>query len=406
MDLSFTPEEQSFREQVREFVRTNLPDDIRRKVVGGYRLAKQDFARWQTILYQRGWGAPAWPVKFGGTGWTPIQRHIFDEECALAGAPIQIAFGLKMLAPVLVAFGNEAQQSRFLPKILTGEEFWCQGYSETGAGSDLASVKTTAVRHPVAHGEHYVVNGEKTWNTYGHWADWIFCLVRTGTTGRPQEGISFLLIHMKSPGVSIRPITMLDGDAEICEVRFEDVRVPVDQRVGEENKGWTYAKFLLGHERSSVADVGHSKLELRKLKELARRETAYGRPLIEDVRFRDRMAWVELELMALEMTCLRVLSAEGSNRDPGPAASLLKVRGTEIQQALSELQMQALGHGGLPYLRDALDGAPIADPILRANLPLDFAPLTGRYFNLRKTSIYGGSNEIQRNIIAQAVLGL
>ena len=398
MDLNYTPEEQAFRAEVRAFVTGHLPADIRAKVKGGKRLAKDDFVRWQKILHEKGWGAPSWPRQFGGTGWSAVQQYIFDEECAEAGAPLQLPFGLRMVAPVIMAFGSQAQKAYFLPRILDGTDWWCQGYSEPGAGSDLASLKTKAERQ----GEHYVVNGQKTWNTLGQYADWIFCLVRTGAEGRPQEGISFLLIDMKTPGITVRPIIMIDGEHEINEVWFEDVKVPVQNLVGEENKGWTYAKFLLGHERTGIAGVGRSKAALKHLKDIARRETAGGRPLIEDVRFRDRIAEVELELMALEITNLRVLSAEKEKKAPGPEASILKIKGSEIQQAIAELQMHALGHYALPWLPEALDPAWSGEPVGAEYC----APLSGHYFNYRKTTIYGGSNEIQKNIVAQMILGL
>ena len=402
MDLDFSPAEQAFRAEVRGFLNSNLPADLSDKVHQGKRLGKEDFLRWQKILHQQGWGAPMWPQEFGGTGWSPVQQHIFDEECADAGAPLQLPFGLKMVGPVIMAFGNPAQQQRFLPRIIDGSDWWCQGYSEPGSGSDLASLKMRAVRE----GDHYAVSGQKTWNTLGQHADWIFCLVRTSTEGRQQEGISFLLIDMKTPGITVRPIIMLDSEHEINEVWFEDVRVPVENLIGEENKGWTYAKFLLGHERTGIAAVGRSKRELKKLKEIARTETADGRPLIEDQRFRDRIAQVELELMALEITNLRVISAEGEKkRAPGPEASILKVKGSEIQQMLAELQMQALGHYALPYLEDALDADWPGDALM-GDYADHAAPLTGHYFNYRKTSIYGGSNEIQKNIISQMILGL
>jgi alkylation response protein AidB-like acyl-CoA dehydrogenase len=402
MDLNFTADEQGFREEVRSFLKAELPAGISRKVLDGKRLAKEDFVAWQRILHARGWGAVAWPENFGGTGWNAVQQHIFDEECADAGAPMQLPFGLKMVAPVIMAFGSSSQQQYFLPRIIDGTDWWCQGYSEPGSGSDLASLKTRAVRD----GQHYVVNGQKTWNTLGQYADWIFCLVRTSTEGRQQEGISFLLIDMKTPGITVRPIIMMDGEHEINEVWFEDVRVPVANLVGEENKGWTYAKFLLGHERTGIAGVGRSKRELKKLKEITRRETAGGRPLIEDQRFRDRIAQVELELMALEITNLRVISAEGEKkRAPGPEASILKIKGSEIQQMLTELQMQALGHYALPYIHDGLDDAWPGDPLM-PEYATDAPPLSGHYFNFRKTSIYGGSNEIQKNIISQMILGL
>ena len=406
MDLNFTAGEQAFREEVRSFLRARLPAELSRKVLGGKRLEKDDFVRWQQILNAQGWGAVAWPAAFGGTGWNAVQQHIFDEECADAGAPMQLPFGLKMVAPVIMAFGNPAQQQRFLPRIADGSDWWCQGYSEPGSGSDLASLKMRAEFAESGDGGHYVVNGQKTWNTLGQYADWIFCLVRTSTEGRQQAGISFLLIDMKSPGITVRPIIMLDGEHEINEVWFEDVRVPAGNRIGEENMGWTYAKFLLGHERTGIAGVGRSKRELKKLKEIAAAETAGGRPLIEDPRFRDRVAQVELELMALEITNLRVISAEGGEkRAPGPEASILKIKGSEIQQMLTELQMQALGHYALPYLEEALNADWPGDTGM-AGYADHAAALSGRYFNFRKTTIYGGSNEIQKNIISQMILGL
>ena len=398
MDLEFSPEEQQFRAELRAFIKAQLPGDISRKVRQGKRLTKDDFVRWQAILHAQGLGAPSWPKSFGGTGWSAVQQHIFDEECAAAGAPLQLPFGLKMVAPVIMAFGNAAQQEHFLPRIVDGSDWWCQGYSEPGSGSDLASLKTRAERR----GDHYVVNGQKTWTTLAQHADWIFCLVRTNSEGRPQEGISFLLIDMKSPGVTVRPIIMNDGEHEINEVWLDEVKVPVSNLVGEENRGWTYAKFLLGHERTGIAGVGRSKAALKHLKEIARHETKLGRPLIEDWRFRDRIAQVELELMALEITNMRVLSAEKEKKGPGPEASILKIKGSEIQQTIAELQMSALGHYALAWQPEALaadwEGEPVG--------PAYAAPLSGHYFNYRKTTIYGGSNEIQKNIIAQMVLGL
>ncbi len=398
MDLNYTPQEQAFRAEVRAFVTAQLPVDIRAKVKGGKRLAKDDFLRWQKILFTQGWGAPSWPREHGGTGWSAVEQHIFDEECAEAGAPLQIPFGLRMVAPVIMAFGSPAQQQHFLPRIVDGTDWWCQGYSEPGAGSDLASLKTRAENR----GDHYLVNGQKTWNTLGQHADWIFCLVRTGKEGRPQEGISFLLIDMKTPGITVRPIIMNDGEHEINEVWFEDVKVPLENRVGEENRGWTYAKFLLGHERTGIAGVGRSKAALAHLKAIARAQTSNGRPLIEDSRFRDRIAQVELELMALEITNMRVLSAEKEKRAPGPEASILKIKGSEIQQTIAELEMLALGHDALPWLPEALDHGWSGEPVGAEYA----APLSGHYFNYRKTTIYGGSNEIQKNIIAQMILGL
>ena len=398
MDLNYTPEQEAFRQEVRAFIQAELPPEIAHKVKNRLRTSKEDTVRWQQILYKRGWGAPMWPKEFGGTGWDAIQQHIFDEECTAAGAPRQLDFGLRMVAPVIMAFGNREQQEYFLPRIISGVHWWCQGYSEPGSGSDLASLKTRAVRE----GDNYIVNGQKTWNTLGHHADWIFCLVRTSTEGRPQQGISFLLIDMKTPGITVRPIIMLDGEHEINDVFFDNVQVPVENLVGEENKGWTYAKFLLGHERTGQANVGAWKALHRRVKEIARIEKGDdGRPLIENTRFRDKLAQIEVELLALEMTCLRVLSA-GDKKAPGPEASLLKIKGSEIGQALFELAMQACGHAALAYLPEALEAGYTGDFVGGPHA----APAAMDYFNTRKFSIYGGSNEIQRNIISQMVLGL
>ena len=403
MDLKYTAEEEAFRAEVRAFIEAELPADIGARISQGKRVRKDDLTRWQRILHRHGWGAVMWPERFGGTGWNVIQQHIFEEERADLGAPPQNAFSLKMLAPVLMTFANAAQQEYFLPRIIAGEDWWCQGYSEPGAGSDLASLRTSALRE----GDHYVVNGQKTWNTFGQYADWIFCLVRTSTDGRPQQGISFLLIDMKSPGITLKPIIMLDGEHEINEIWFDNVRVPAQNLVGEENKGWTYAKFLLTHERTNNAGIGHCKRALKRLKEIASVQMANGRPLIEDLRFRDRIAQVELELMALEITNLRVLSATANEtRTLGPEVSVLKIKGSEIQQALAELKMQALGPDALPYLREALEMDWAADPLFAAHYPDYAAPLSGQYFNLRKTTIYAGSTEIQKNIISQLILGL
>jgi alkylation response protein AidB-like acyl-CoA dehydrogenase len=403
VDLKYSAEEAAFRARVRAFFEAELPADIRGRMHLGKRIRKEDMVRWQRILHAHGWGAVMWPARFGGTGWNVIQQHIFEEERADFGAPPQNAFSLRMLAPVLMTFANSAQQDYFLPRIITGEDWWCQGYSEPGSGSDLASLRTSAVRR----GDHYLVNGQKTWNTLGQYADWIFCLVRTSTEGRPQQGISFLLIDMKSPGITLKPITMLDGEHEINESWFDNVQVPVQNLVGEENKGWTYAKFLLTHERTNNAGIGSCKRALRKLKEIAAEQIAGGRPLIEDSRFRDRIAQVELELMALEITNLRVLSATADeSRTLGPEVSVLKIKGSEIQQMLAELQMQALGPDAIPYLREALEMDWVADPAFAEHYRPYAPPLSGQYFNLRKTTIYAGSTEIQKNIISQLILGL
>jgi alkylation response protein AidB-like acyl-CoA dehydrogenase len=398
MDLEYTAAERTFRDDVRKFIRDKLPAPLAAKVLGHKRLTREDLIGWQRTLHGQGWSAPTWPKQFGGPGWTAVEQHIFDEETTAAGTPPVLAFGVRMVAPVLMAYGNPAQQQYFLPRILSGEHWWCQGYSEPGAGSDLASLKTTAVRR----GDSYIVNGQKTWNTLGHLADWMFCLVRTSSEGRSQEGISFLLMDMKTPGITVRPIALIDGEHEVNEVWLDNVEVPVTNRIGEENKGWTYAKYLLTHERVNIARLGDSKRELRSLKALAGRCRSNGRPLIEDVRFRDRIAELEIDLLALEYTVLRVLSAEAAGRDPGPISSALKIGGSEIQQTLTELKMQALGPRALPWIPDALDAGWQGNP----DGAEWWAALSGRYFNMRKTTIYSGSNEIQRNIISHRLLGL
>ena len=395
MDLNFTEAEQAFRKEVRAFARASVPPETREKVLAGLRVPWEEFSGWQRILHARGWGAPNWPKEFGGTGWGPVEQFIFEEEAANAGAPGLSPFGLKMVGPVIMAFGSPEQQRQFLPKIPSGEQWWCQGYSEPGSGSDLASLKTRAERR----GDHYVVNGQKTWITLAHHADWIFCLVRTDPAAKAQQGISFLLIDMKTAGITVRPIILMDGEHEVNEVWFEDVRVPAENLVGKENQGWTYAKFLLGHERTNIAGVAISKRELRRLKRMAAAEKKNGRPLIEDPSFAARIAQVEIELMALEITNLRVVSAERARRAPGPEASLLKIKGTEIQQAISELMMRAVGAYALPFAPgDDGRAAQVGPPHARR--------AGAHYCNLRKTSIYGGSNEIQKNIIAQTILGL
>src|SRR5271165_1692938 len=383
MHLEFTLQECAFREEVRSFLREHLPQDLRDKVRGGVPLERAEYMRWQRCLHDRGWGAMAWPREFGGAAWNAVQQYIFEEEAAMADAPAILPFGVRMVAPVLIAFGSAAQQRRFLPPISAGEAWWCQGYSEPGSGSDLASLRTRAVRE----GDHYVVNGQKTWNTLGHHADWIFCLVRTDTEAKAQSGISFLLIDMKSPGITVRPIQLLDGGREVSEVWFENVRVPVENRVGEEHRGWTYAKFLLGHERTNIAGIGTAKRDLERLKRAAAQQRKDGRALNDDPFFAARIARIEIELTALEITNLRVLCAERSSRAPGPDASILKIKGTEIQQTISELLMRAAGAYALPMH----SGPPYAAAAMAA------------YLNQRKLSIFGGTNEIQKNIIAKMV---
>src|SRR5437868_2310509 len=395
MDLNFTHEELAFRDEVRAFIEANVPAETRRKVLEGLEVSRDETVGWQQALYRHGWGGPNWSKEFGGTGWDPVRQYVFEEESAAGGAPRLLPFGLKMVGPVIMRFGNAAQQKRFLPRILSGEDWWAQGYSEPGAGSDLASLKTRAERRH----DRYIVNGQKTWITLAHHANWIFCLVRTDPAVKKQAGISFLLIDMKSPGVTVRPITLLDGSHEVNEVWFEDVEVPVENLVGDENSGWTYAKFLLGHERTNIAGVGASKRELARLKRIASEERKDGKPLLADPGFAARVAQVEIDLMALEITNLRVLAAEADRRAPGPEASLLKIKGTEIQQAISELMLHAAGPRALPMRRGATRGAPSA-------VPSYAAPVAAGYLNLRKTSIYGGSHEIQEDIIAQTILGL
>ncbi len=398
MDLSYSQEQQKFAQDVREFTRDNLDPKVAQKVLEGSRLEREDFLGWHRSLHKKGWVGVGWPTSFGGTGWDSTQQHIFDEVTADAGAPQLIPFGLRMVAPVIMNFGNKAQQDYHLPKILSGENWWCQGYSEPGSGSDLASLNCKAEKV----GDHYIVNGQKTWTTLGQHADWIFCLVRTSSEGRRQEGISFLLIDMKTPGITVRPIIMLDQEHEVNEVWFDNVKVPVENLVGEENKGWTYAKFLLSHERTGIAGVGRCKRIVKRLHNVAKQAKSNDKPLIQDVRFRDRLAQVEIELRALEITLLRVLDAEREKRQPGPEASLLKIKGSEIQQVLTELTMMAAGPAALPYVREGEHGA--ADAPWLSDEAFRYA--SGHYFNFRKTSIYGGSNEIQRNIITQLVLGL
>src|SRR6187402_1857675 len=388
MDLAFTPEEQKFREEVRAWVRANLPQEIAHKVHNALHLTRADMQRWAKILGKKGWHGWAWPKAFGGPGWNAVQRHLFEEECALAGAPRIIPFGPVMVAPVIMAFGSPEQQQRHLPGIASGEVWWSQGYSEPGSGSDLASVKTRAVRD----GDKFIVNGQKTWTTLGQYGEWIFCLVRTSTEGKPQTGISFILIDMKSPGVSVRPIIMLDGGHEVNEVFFDNVEVPAENLIGEENKGWTYAKHLLSHERTNIADVNRAKRELERVKRIAKTERMY-----EDPRFRDEIAKLEVDVVALEMLVLRVLSAEKSGKNPLDIAGLLKIKGSEIQQRYSERMMLAGGPYSLPWIWDAMEAGWQGDFVGGPQ----YAPLAANYFNYRKTTIYGGSNEVQRNIVAQ-----
>ena len=393
MDLAFTPEEEKFRVDIRTWVHANLPSNISHKVHNALRLSRDEMQAWAKILGKKGWLGYGWAAEFGGPGWNAVQKHLFEEECALAGAPRIIPFGPVMVAPVIMVFGSAEQQKRHLPGIASGDVWWSQGYSEPGSGSDLASLKCKAERI----GDHYIVNGQKTWTTLGQYGDWIFCLVRTSSDGKPQTGISFLLIDMKTPGVSVRPIKLLDGECEVNEVWFDNVKVPAENLVGEENKGWTYAKYLLAHERTNIADVNRAKRELERLKRIAKQEGVY-----DDMRFRDEIAILEVDVVALEMMVLRVLSAEKSGKQSLDIAGLLKIRGSEIQQRYAELMMLAAGPYAVPLIDEAMEAGWQGD---YPGSAVHCAPLAGTYFNMRKTTIYGGSNEVQRNIVSQVVLG-
>ncbi len=400
MDLNFTEDELAFRDEVKTFFRAAVPADIRDRLIAGLNPSKEDMVRWTRILANKGWAVPHWPVEYGGTGWSPVKQYIFTEEMSQTPAPAPLSFGVNMVGPVIYTFGSESQKKRFLPRIATLEDWWCQGFSEPGSGSDLASLKSRAVRDR----DHYVVNGQKTWTTLAQRADWIFCLVRTDPEAKKQRGISFLLIDMKLPGITVRPIQMIDGGHEVNEVFFDGVRVPAENLVGEENRGWDYAKFLLGNERFHIACVGVSKERIRRIKDLASRVRSGGERLIDRSDFREKVAAVEIGLKALEITQLRVLANE-SKREKGkqdPASSILKIKGAEIQQATSELLMDVVGPYALPYQsEEELEGR--NEPPIGPDWAATIAPA---YFNARKVSIYGGSDEIQRNIIAKAVLGL
>jgi pimeloyl-CoA dehydrogenase large subunit len=390
LQLQFTQVEEAFRGEVRAFLSTALTAAVRGKLQRGELLDKAEIVAWQRTLNARGWAVPHWPREWGGTDWSPIEHFIFQDELQQWPAPATLPFNVDMVGPVIAAFGSQAQKSHFLPRAANLDDWWCQGFSEPGAGSDLASLRTSARRA----GDHYRVKGHKTWTTYAQYADWIFCLVRTNPDVKKQEGISFLLIDMKSKGITVRPVITLDGAHEINEVLLDDVEVPAENLVGEEGRGWDYAKFLLSHERTGIARVGASKQLVRRIRELAARTRRGGRAVLDEVTFRERLAAVEIELKALEITQLRVVAAAQQRRGRAdPLSSLLKIRGSEIQQALSELLLEV---AGAEAARAAASEA--ADAWTAAVAP--------RYFNWRKLSIYGGSNEIQRNIIAKAILGL
>ncbi len=389
MDLALKPEHKAFADEVRDFARKNLSPATREKTFSGKHYDKDDHVEWQKALGKKGWLSYTWPKKHGGPGWDVTQRFLFENVLAEEGAPRIIPFGVKMVGPVIYTFGNDAQREKYLPGIRSSEVSWCQGYSEPGAGSDLASLRTRAVRD----GDHYVVNGQKTWTSFAHWADWIFCLVRTNTEAKPQEGISFLLIDMKTPGVTVRPIIMLDGAHHVNDVFLDNVRVPVENLVGKENEGWTCAKFLLANERLGIAEVPASKRGVRSLRELG----SDG-----DASFREKIAEVDLQVQALEMSELRALSTMALGGAPGPEASILKVRGSEIQQRIAELAMEACGEYAAPYQPGMLFQDTNETPIGPDHAP----PAAPRYFNMRKTTIYGGSTEVQKNIVSKAILGL
>jgi len=400
MDLRFTPQELAFRDEVRAFFREALPASIRRKMALGQRPSKEDIVTWQRILNAKGWAVPHWPIEWGGQDWSPVQNYIFKEEMQLAPAPDPLAFNVSMVGPVLIAFGTEAQKRRFLPKVANLDYWFCQGFSEPGAGSDLASLRTSARRE----GDHYVVNGQKIWTSRAHHADWMFCLVRTDPAAKPQSGISYLLIDMQTPGLTIRPIPTIDGEHHFNEVFFDDVRVPAENLVGEENKGWTYAKYLLGNERTGIARVGASKQRILKAKQLAATIVIGEGTLADTERFREKVAAIEVELKALEITQLRVVS-NARNLPRGvqdPTSSVLKLKGTELQQAATEILMEVAGAHAMAFQSEHLWGTATDEPIG----PEWAATVAPDYFYTRASSIYGGSNEIQKNVIAKRLLGL
>jgi len=391
MDNSFSSADLEFQQEIRDFFESEFSEELRERFQQGDDV-KQTSVEWQKKLHAKGWIAPNWPVEAGGTGWTPVQKFIFDAERCAVGAPEVVPFGLKMVGPVIFTFGNDEQKERFLPGILNSDDWWCQGYSEPGAGSDLASLQTKAE----LDGDHYVVNGAKIWTTYAQHADWIFCLVRTGQFEKRQQGISFLLIDMQSEGITVNPIHSIDNYHSLNEVVFENVRVPADNLIGNENQGWTYAKALLAHERTSIAGVGDSRRSLKEIVQLARTQTNKNGRLIDDPNFQNRLSNIEIELMALEYMDLRVLASLSAGDTPGPEASLLKIKGTEIQQSVQELRMQTIGGYAAALKADQY----------QSELHAQGAESRRAYMYGRAATIYGGSNEVQRNVIAKAVLGL
>ncbi|MFC4253082.1 acyl-CoA dehydrogenase family protein [Sinimarinibacterium flocculans] len=399
MHFSIDPSIEAFRQTVRTFLHDKLSPDLARRTLRGYHELREDSLAWMKILHRQGWSAPNWPVQYGGTGWSPVQQLVFEEECAMAGAPPRPAGGLSLLAPVLYTFGSEEQKARHLPPILRGDVWWAQGFSEPNSGSDLASLRTAAV----LDGEHYIVNGHKIWTTQGHFADWIFMLVRTDPTAKPQKGISFLLVDMRSPGITVRPIISIDGAHSLNEVFFDQVRVPRENLVGEPGAGWTYAKFLLEHERAWSAEVPRNKRMFARALSLASQSHDGMPPLIENPVFSQRLAQAQVELEALEFMTLRALSERDNTSDTPqwPCGSVLHVRGSELQQTLGDLMLEALGSHGL-VLYPEYTGEPPSD---YPPGPVEAHGVASDFLYRRATTIYGGSNEIQRNIIARSLLG-
>ena len=398
MNLNYTDEDNKFRKEIKGFIKSNLSEEVLKRASNGGKYTKDEIVNWQKALYKKGMFASNWPKDYGGCDWTPMQRYIFDQETAFANTPQIVPFGVTMVGPVIIKFGTSIQKEKYLPKILNSEHWWCQGYSEPGSGSDLASLQTKAV----SEGNNYIVNGTKTWTTLAQYSDWMFCLVRTNTKSKPQEGISFILIDMSSKGIKVEPIITLDGSHEINTVYLEDVVVPKDNLIYEENKGWTVAKYLLSHERTSIAQVARSKSAIRKLKNIASQETYSNRPLINNVRFRDKLTKLEMDMHALEYSELRILSDEAKGAAPGAEASFLKIRGSELQQKISELTLEAVGTFGIVKSNESnieKTNEYFPGPEYANNVGAD-------YLNLRKTTIYGGSNEIQKNILSKMVLGL
>ena len=396
MDLNFSKEDLEFRDEVKEFLDKEYPKHIKEKMNNGDELSREEIVEWHKAVAKKGWMGHSWPVEHGGTGWDATKVYIYLRELALAGCPTFVPFGLQMVAPVIWTFGSEEQKKKFLPRILNFDDWWCQGYSEPGSGSDLASLKCKAVKE----GDEYVLNGQKTWTTLGQHADWIFVLVRTDDSGKKQEGITFILVDMKTPGIEVKPIITIDGDHEVNEIWFDNVRVPAENVVGEEGQGWTYAKFLLFHERSSIAGAPNMRRVLSNLKMKAKNTYHTDKPLSEDKNFQSKVAQFELDLDALEMTELRGLAAMREGKSPGAESSLLKIKGTELQQRLTTLAVEMAGHEGMPY------GGPYGFSDVEVAATKSDQISAPKYLNFRKVTIYGGTNEIQKNIIAKAVLGI